>query len=156
MNFDPALMIDGDRLTDGLRWFVAAASVRLRRMSAAVTQEELHGIRGWLLAVLRFAITREQADRAAVVALARQMDRLRSYGGQSGFTFFVRTSIELCNDIGNRTPAGSARLYRHVRNVDDDRLRAAFEAVLNLKCTARPAKPAARERAYLWQGLRPS
>src|SRR6478609_4174454 len=65
MNFDPALMIDGDRLTDGLRWFVAAASVRLRRMSAAVTQEELHGIRGWLLAVLRFAITREQADRAA-------------------------------------------------------------------------------------------
>jgi len=32
-------------------------------------------VRNWLLAILRFAVTLQQADRAGVLAMAKDMDR---------------------------------------------------------------------------------
>ena len=54
----------------------------------------------WLLAVLRFAVTRDEADRSAVLVLAEAMDRSgASPARPSSFEFFRRSSIELCRAI---------------------------------------------------------
>jgi hypothetical protein len=61
--------------------------------------EESRRIRQWLLGILRFAVTLEQCDRAAVMCVAAEMDRPGASTTQSGFSYFTRTSTKLCNCI---------------------------------------------------------
>jgi hypothetical protein len=59
-------------------------------MSSGITTNEWNAktLRAWQLAILRFAVTRDDADRLAVMAIANEVDRLgpaRSGRGTLGF-----------------------------------------------------------------------
>jgi len=127
-------------------------------MSAGEQGVRLQGayaVRQWLFAMLRFALTLESTDRAAVIDLAGVMDRLSSPGAPAGFTFFVRTSIQVCDAIVAKDGAqSSATLRAFLRKIDDLLLRRSFEAALGVK-----PPPANRRvlsnvgRENLWKGL---
>jgi hypothetical protein len=88
-------------------------------------------VRDWLLAILRFALTLDPTVRAVVIAKAADMDRLGSRKGPSQFTYFVRTSVEFCNCIVDRSIIHKAKVLRgHLRKIDDDRLRQSLKAAL--------------------------
>lgn len=111
---------------------------------------QICAIEGWLLSILRFAVTRDEPDRAAVLALAIEMDR-----GGSGFTFFARTSVAVCDAIvaKDRTEA-TAELRVFVRAIDHARLRRAFEAVFVIKALGADRRVISdRNREKLWKGL---
>src|SRR5258708_9950368 len=60
-------------------------------------------LRAWQLAILRFAVTLDNADRLAVMAIAGEIDRLGPpHDSKPDFSFFRRTSAELC--AGIQTP----------------------------------------------------
>ena len=111
-------------------------------------------IQVWLLSFLRFAVTRDEADRNAFLARAQELDR----GGHlstPAFSFFSRTSAELCRaSLTPDDPPSRAELEAFLKRVPDVRLRRALEAALGLEPllpTARQVRP--QSRAYLWQGL---
>jgi hypothetical protein len=114
-------------------------------------------IREWLLILLRFAITRETADRAAVLAMADELDSLNVSWRPSAPTFFARTSSELCDAIsGSHNGLDRGVLLRHVTRISDPRLRRAFQGALNLKEGAEvlsARKTAKTNREDLWRGL---
>ena len=114
-----------------------------------VQREVSHAIEEWLLSILRFAITLDEIDRAAVLAFAAEMDRRGS-----GFTFFARTSITVCDAIAAKDCAEeTAALHVFMRAIDHVRLRRAFEAVLKIHPPARSRRLSAGNRERLWQGL---
>src|SRR5579872_4367510 len=107
-------------------------------------------IQEWLISILRFAITLDEIDRAAVLAVAADMDHR-----DSGFTFFGRTSIKICDAVVAKDHAEAiAELRVFVRVIEHVRLRRAFEAVLPIKPPeALRHMTSARNRKKLWQGL---
>jgi hypothetical protein len=56
-------------------------------------------IRNWLLAILRFSLTLDSQDSADVLAMADEIDRLGFTSLKPEFSFFLRTSMELCDAI---------------------------------------------------------
>jgi hypothetical protein len=115
--------------------------------------EESHRIREWLLEILRFAVTLEHRDRATVMGLAAEMDRLGPGTTQSGFSYFTRTSVEFCDGIvGNGSAENAAGLRLYIGKINDRRLRRALEAVLFEKSNE-PVRFRKLDRAYLWKGL---
>jgi hypothetical protein len=112
-------------------------------------------LRRWLFAILRFAITLNQADRAAVLAVAAEMDSAGSTAGHGGFAFFGRTSVQLCDAmIARNCPENIATFRVFLGRIDHLPLRRAFAAVLDIK----PSRPDRRDllrrsRENLWQGL---
>jgi hypothetical protein len=119
----------------------------------AAAIEESHRIRGWLLGILRFAVTLEQCDRAAVMGLAAEMDRLGASKTQSGFSYFTRTSTKLCDCIvAKRDFDNLAELWLHLEQIDDNRLRFALEGALFEKARG-PTRSRKPDREYLWKGL---
>jgi len=65
-------------------------------------------LRAWQLAILRFAVTWDNADRLAVMAIANEIDRLGlQHNGKAAFSFFRRTSAELCAAILMNLPSRS-------------------------------------------------
>lgn len=120
-----------------------------------VSKQALHKVEGWLLVILRFAITRDQADRAAILAMAADLDRLGAHAARSDFAFFAKTSVEICDLIvGQNRPDRTATLRRHIGMIDNARLRRALEAALEI---GRPAMNGSRARSRrtedLWRGL---
>lgn len=111
--------------------------------------------RDWLLAILRFAVTLERNDRAAVLALARGLDRPGTGEVATTFAFFVRTSFEFCNAIADRNdPNRIAVLRRNLAQIDDHRLKNALEAAIELEPAAmRAARPIKYWEGDLWKGL---
>jgi hypothetical protein len=112
-------------------------------------------IPGWQLAVLRFAVTLDNADRLAVMAIANEIDRLSPrHACQSAFGFFRRTSAELCAAILRPDELGSTVLQRYLARIDDDRIKRVFAAATE----ADPpkiysvSKPIKRDNG-LWTGL---
>jgi hypothetical protein len=88
-------------------------------------------LRAWQLAVLRFAVTSDDADRLAVIAIAGQIDSLGSQQDHKpDFGFFRRTSAELCSAIVQPDELAPAVLRRYVARIDDDRLKRAFAAAI--------------------------
>jgi hypothetical protein len=108
-----------------------------------------------LFTILRFAITLNEVDRAAVLAIAAEMDRAGSPAGRDGFTFFVRTSVQFCDAVTARNrPESVPTLRVFLGRIDHLPLRRAFEAVLDIK----PSRPDRRDllrrsRENLWKGL---
>jgi hypothetical protein len=65
--------------------------------------------------------------------MAEEMDRLGYGPCRSPFTFFLRTSRELRRAIADMEhPARVAVLRRHLKAIDDRRLRQAMAALLNV------------------------
>jgi hypothetical protein len=122
------------------------------------TREELHQIADWLFAILRFAVTREQTDRASVIIAARQLDRPGASFREMQFGFFVRTSIEFCDAIASDDPLERrASLRRQMKAIEDARLRRAFEAILEIDQAETPARRSLRRNPEdLFKGLLPS
>jgi hypothetical protein len=112
-------------------------------------------LRAWQLAVLRFAVTLDNADRLAVLMIAREIDRLdpRSQGNPD-FGFFRRTSAELCAAIMRPNEHSSAVLRQYLTRIDDARLRRIFAAAVEADppAVAPVHKPFERENG-LWKGL---
>ena len=88
-------------------------------------------LRAWQLAILRFAVTLDNADRLSVMAIASEIDRLGpERDGKPDFNFFRRTSAELCAAIlqpGESTPVV---MRQYLARIDNDRLRRAFAAAM--------------------------
>jgi hypothetical protein len=104
-------------------------------MNAALGSDALQErkIRNWLLALLRFAVTRESADRLAVLTAANELD-VSAAKGPAAPRFFHRTSKEVCEAILAAGDEHShAVLRRHVGRIDDPRLRRAFQAAVDLQ-----------------------
>lgn len=110
-------------------------------------------IQQWLLAILRFAITLEEDDRLAVLAVAAEMDCAGSAG--SGFTFFTRTSVKICDAIIAKNSREAIAILRvFLRKIEHPPLRRAFEAVLEIKPVPSKGHPSLiRDRENLWKGL---
>jgi hypothetical protein len=127
----------------------------MRMTDGTVQRQDLNRIRQWLFAILRFAITLEQTDRAAALAVAGEIDGRGSVTTGSGYTFFVRTSVKLCDAIAEKgDPEAIATLRAHLRNIEHLPLRRAFEAALELDpIPTKHHNPFNRSRDYLWKGL---
>lgn len=112
-------------------------------------------LRAWHLAILRFALTRDNADRLGVDALANELDTLgRRHQAGEGFRLFRKTSTELCAAILRRQPDDDVILSRYLTQVDDAGLRRSVAAALEMP---EPPSNSARKRASsnqdLWRGL---
>jgi hypothetical protein len=93
-------------------------------------------IRDWLLAILCFAVTLEQADKATVLAIADEMDRSGFRVDNTAFAFFARTSTALCRAIADQDdPQRNVILRRHINRIDDSRIRRALAAAIDLQPT---------------------
>ena len=105
--------------------------------------------------MLRFAITLEDADKQAAMAIATEIDvlgQLRS--ARSSFGFFRRTSVELCEAILQPDELTYATLRQHLARINDGRLRRAFAAAINFDRLkeASAGKPVKRNDD-LWKGI---
>ena len=125
-------------------------------MSEALRREKPTAkIDDWLLAILRFAITFERDDRAAVMVKAQELDWPRSRRRKAAFAFFTRTSLELCNAIADKTdPKRGVIIRRQLARIGNPRLRCAFEAASELEAGVfRAPLPKKRWQGDLWKGL---
>ena len=116
-------------------------------------------LRAWQLAILRFAVTLDNADRLAVMAIANEIDRLGvQHGGKPDFSFFRRTSAELCAAILRPNELTTALLRQYLARIDDDRLKRVFAATIDTdQPTDQPkvssiSKPLKHDSG-LWRGL---
>jgi hypothetical protein len=117
-------------------------------------------LRAWHLAILRYAVTRDNADRLAVFRIALEIDSLepkqnepRQDGG-ADFDFFRRTSVELCTAILQSNARASAILQQYLARIDDDRLKRALAAAIDASEPAvSRASRAVGRGGDLWKGL---
>ncbi|QWG19460.1 hypothetical protein KMZ68_06335 [Bradyrhizobium sediminis] len=100
-------------------------------------------------------MTLDDADRLAVLAIASEIDRLGpQHGGKPDFTFFRRTSAELCAAILHPNELTSLILRQHLARIDDDRLRRIFAAAVDADLPKTPPTNKSVKRASgLWRGL---
>jgi len=112
-------------------------------------------LRAWQLAILRFAVTLDNADRLAVLAIASEIDRLAPrHDTKPDFGFFRRTSAELCAAILRPNELGSAVLRQYLARIDDDRLKRVFAAVIEAdQPKVSPANKPIKRDSGLWRGL---
>ncbi|MBR1123114.1 hypothetical protein JQ628_16425 [Bradyrhizobium lablabi] len=112
-------------------------------------------LRAWHLAVLRFALTRDNADRLGVLAIANEIDRLgHQHQVEPPFSFFRRTSAELCAAMMRQQTANDDILSRYLAQIEDVRLHRALSAALGIPqqepdSTKKRIKP----KHDLWKGL---
>jgi hypothetical protein len=86
----------------------------------------------WSLAVLRFAVTLEKPEKQSILMMAAEMDQLGSWQNHSPFTFFVRTSIELCRAIEDtKDPNRTAVLSRYFNWIEHRRLKQAMAGAVD-------------------------
>ena len=113
-------------------------------------------IRAWQLALLRFAITLDNADRLALLATAAELDTPGSRPStRPAFKFFYTTSTELCHAIISPLHSTSnAVLQRYLARIDDERLRRAFAAALTIDMPrAKLPIRSSKSNGDLWRGL---
>ena len=117
---------------------------------------QIRTLRSWHLAILRFALTLDNADRLGVFAIAREIDRLhRPHDERMDFDFFRRTSTELCEAILHPNKTGAATiLQQYLARIDDARLKRALATVIKVEQPAQ-ASTKQRSKAYsaIWRGL---
>ncbi|MCP4616721.1 MAG: hypothetical protein GY844_09800 [Bradyrhizobium sp.] len=112
-------------------------------------------LRAWHLAILRFALTRNNADRLGVLAIANEIDRLgRPHEVAAGFSFFRRESKELCAATLRQRKQSDVILNRYLAQIGDARLKRALAVALEVPPQA-PGQARSRRRPNdeLWRGL---
>jgi hypothetical protein len=88
-----------------------------------------------------------------VLDIAAEMDRFGSDRSQSGFSYFTRTSVKLCDCIVAKHELDKLAVLRlHIDRVADDRLRRAFEGALFERRNG-SGYFGKQNREYLWKGL---
>jgi hypothetical protein len=112
-------------------------------------------LRAWQLAILRFAVTLDNADRLAVLMIAAEIDGLGPrHDGKPDFAFFRRTSMELCAAILRPNELTSTILRQHLARIDEERLKRIFATAIE---TDQPklasADKSAKRDNRLWKGL---
>jgi hypothetical protein len=108
----------------------------------------------WLLALLRYAVTRCDADRSAALAIAEAIDVRGGHTAPSSFDFFRRTSLELCKAISGETSHDhSVIVRRHLDRIEDVRLRRAFAAAVEVELEQPTGEIRKPRRSELWRGL---
>ena len=126
-------------------------------MSSVVRELEwfADALRAWHLAILRYAVTLDNADRLAVHRIAREIDRFCPHqDGSADFEFFRRTSAELCAAIVQPNERTSALLQQYLARIDDARLKRTLAAAIDAGQPAvSPITRPARPRSNLWKGL---
>ncbi|WP_076865381.1 hypothetical protein [Bradyrhizobium mercantei] len=123
------------------------------------TEPESKLLHAWQLAVLRFAVTRDDDDRMHALAVAGEVDRLGSAAGDA-FHFFRRTTAELCAAIAGQGTDQDAVVGRFLARIDNVRLKRAVEAAMAKERTPHRTPPrivASRIKhgPDLWRGLAP-
>jgi hypothetical protein len=130
-----------------------AKALQMRHRYTVEPHEGL--LRAWHLAVLRFALTRDNADRLGILAIANEIDRLgrvRDIG--LGFSFFRKTSAELCAAMLRRQEGDDVVLNRYLAEVDDIRLHRALTAALEVpQRQPNLGRKRVRPNLDLWRGL---
>ncbi|SRR6266481_4399540 len=126
-------------------------------MSSSVPGNEWRArtLRAWQLAILRFAVTLDNADRLAIMAIASEIDRLGpERDGKPDFGFFRRTSAELCAAILQPNELTATLLHQYLARIDDGRLKRAFAGAIEADQTKTSSvtKPFRRD-SRLWRGL---
>ncbi|WP_420967021.1 hypothetical protein [Bradyrhizobium sp. B120] len=123
--------------------------------SDGVTEPQGKLLCAWQLAVLRFAVTLDNAERMHVLAVAGELDRL-SGAAEGAFQFFRRTTAELCHAITGNDAHAESIVRRFEWQIDNPRLRRAFEAAIARDQTP-PKIVTSRTRPSedLWRGLAP-
>jgi hypothetical protein len=129
-------------------------------MSLNASGDKRHdkALRAWQLALLRFAITMDNADRLAVLAIAAELDAPGARPtARPAFKFFHNASAELCQAMINPQQAASAAvLFQHLARCDDERLKRAFAAALAIDTSrAKPPTRPLKRNDDLWRGLAP-
>ncbi|MGY8668327.1 hypothetical protein Q3C01_38990 [Bradyrhizobium sp. UFLA05-109] len=117
---------------------------------------EGHGklLRAWQLAILRFAITLDDADRFNVAGLAAELDRLGRRDSEDSPHFFRRTSSQLCAAISGQQQNADAILKRFFNQIDEPRLRLAFAAAVGTtRSDAGPPAARPKRNRDLFRGL---
>jgi hypothetical protein len=128
-------------------------------MSSNVPGMERHAktLRAWQLAILRFAVTLDNADRLAVLMIAAELDGVsQKCDNKPEFGFFRKTSAELCAAILRPDELSSAVLRQYLGRIDDKRLRRILAAAVETD-QPKPSsvnKPVKRDNG-LWKGLSP-
>jgi hypothetical protein len=111
-------------------------------------------LRAWQLAILRFAVTLDDADRLNVLAIAQEMDRFDRKERESEFHFFRKTSSELCLAILDHREKGPAILCRYLAQIGEPRLKRAFAAAVGMpEPDAAPIRRRPKQDQYLFKGL---
>ena len=117
-------------------------------------------MRHWLLALLRYAVTREETDREAVLVVAEAIDRLGvARNQQASLEFFRRSSIQFCRAmVDTADPQRAAVIPRFLDHIDDQRLRRALRAAIEFRDEVGSQQTAAKSRLNdrqreLWKGL---
>jgi hypothetical protein len=112
-------------------------------------------IRAWHLAILRFAVTLDNADKLGVFAIAAGIDRLgESCDDKRQFGFFRRTSTDLCASILRRNQTADATLRQYLEGLDDIRLQRVFAAAIAIEQPdTTVVKPRCKPENKLWRGL---
>ena len=128
-------------------------------MSLSVSGAEWRAktLRAWQLAILRFAVTFDNGDRLAVMAIAGEIDRL-GHDGKPDFSFFRRTSAELCAAILRPNELTTALLRQYLARIDDDRLKRVFAATIDTDQPTDQPKVSSISKRFkhdsgLWSGL---
>lgn len=113
-------------------------------------------LRAWHLAILRFVVTLDNADRLNVLAIANEIDRLgQHYEDKTDFGFFRKTSSELCGAILQPSETSSVVLRQYLARVDNIRLKRAFAAALEIELHEPASKRRSKPDNDLWKGLPP-
>ena len=115
-------------------------------------------LRAWHLAILRFALTRNNADRLGVLAIANEIDRLGrpSHEVGTGFSFFRRESEELCAATLRQHKESDVILNRYLERIGDARLKRALAAALEMPPGKADLARSRHKPTYdLWRGLPP-
>ena len=105
-------------------------------MKSREGQNEWHTwmIRAWHLAILRFAVTLDHADKLGVFAIAAEIDRL---GGNCDekrqFGFFRKTSAELCASMLRQNQTADTTFRRYLAGINDSRLKRALAAAIAME-----------------------
>jgi hypothetical protein len=120
-------------------------------------QNEWHAwmIRAWHLAILRFAVTLDNADRLGVFAIASEIDRLGgSYDEKRQFGFFRKTSTELCASMLRQNQPADATLRQYLADINDSRLKRVLAAAIAIEQSdTPPVKRRPKPDSNLWRGL---
>ena len=116
-----------------------------------------HGklLRAWQLAILRYAVTLDDADRENVLALAREIDRSGDESRREPtLHFFRRTSTELCSAILTENDGADKIVRRFLAEIDDPRLKRAIAAAVGIApAEVVPARRRPRQGDNLFRGL---
>jgi len=112
-------------------------------------------LHAWKLALLRFAVTRDEAGRLNVAALAAELDRLGGRRTDETFHFFRRTSSQLCAAIGGQPRNAADILERFCKQIGEPRLRLALAAAMGITHSDPAPSQAARPQrnSDLFRGL---